>query len=130
VERVALWRCLAQASPTSRALVTKTRARTGGAAEDKSAISKRYSRTTSIEGIEGGAAWASDQGHTDDVGVRAAPSIIDVVFVDESHDLTVVDLEMPKPLCRRGAVMEGEAGQAIYGLGSSNKPGAATSAAA
>ena len=42
-------------------------------------------------------------------------------FVDESQDLTAVDLRALKLMCARGVVMAGDAGQAIYGLGSPYK---------
>jgi len=59
VERATLWRRLGQASPTPRALVLETRARIVGAAEDKSAFSRDYSRTNSYRRKEGRAAVAN-----------------------------------------------------------------------
>jgi hypothetical protein len=43
---------------------------------------------------------------------------LDMAFVDESQDLTAADLKALKLVCSRGVIMAGDAGQAIYGLGS------------
>ncbi len=59
VEGAVFWPLMAQASPTQRALVLETRARIVGAAEDKSAFSRDYSRTNSYRRKEGRAAVAN-----------------------------------------------------------------------
>jgi superfamily I DNA/RNA helicase len=73
--------------------------------EDRGAFSKNYSRLKIIEGLEGGSSLRD----------------IDFAFVDESQDLTAADLKALKLMCSRGVVMAGDAGQAIYGLGSPYK---------
>lgn len=42
----------------------------------------------------------------------------DFIFLDESQDLSAVDLMALKRMAGRGLVMAGDAGQAIYGMGS------------
>ena len=43
---------------------------------------------------------------------------MDLAYVDESQDLTAVDLKALKLMTRRGLVLAGDAGQTIYGVGS------------
>jgi hypothetical protein len=98
-------------SQAQRAQVWEIRELIVGAMEDMGAFSKNYSRIKLIEAM----------GETGEAGARAVPSDIDLVFVDESQDLTAVDLKALKMMCSRGVIMAGDAGQAIYGLGSPYK---------
>ena len=95
-------------SRAQRAQVWEIRDMAAGAMDDMGAFSKNYSRIKLIEGLS-------------DVGAPALPSDIEMAFVDESQDLTAVDLRCLKLLCARGVIMAGDAGQAIYGLGSPYK---------
>jgi superfamily I DNA/RNA helicase len=99
-----------------------------GAMEDMGAFSKNYSRIKIIEAIgddgkraSSSAGAASAGGGAASTGGAADMQNLDLAFVDESQDLTAVDLKALKLMCSRGVIMAGDAGQAIYGLGSPYK---------
>jgi hypothetical protein len=71
-------------------------------------LSKNYSRLTLIRHLET---------HPEDARLRD----LDVVFVDESQDLTAADLRALALMSRRGLIMAGDAGQSIYGVSSPYK---------
>ncbi len=112
-------------SKDQRALVWEIRDLVVGAMEDRGLFSKNYSRIKIIEAIgDDGTSAVSDENAVpgDAAGPRrAATDAIDLAFVDESQDLTAVDLKALKLLCRGGIIMAGDSGQAIYGLGSPYK---------
>jgi hypothetical protein len=89
-------------SRAQRAQVWEIREMICGAMDDMGAFSKNYSRIKMIQGMGD----AAD---------------LDAAFVDESQDLTPVDLKALKMMCSRGVIMAGDAAQAIYGLGSPYK---------
>jgi len=93
-------------SAAQRGQVWDIREQMVAAMEDRGAFSRNYSRLKLIEHLEAGDGARGD---------------IDVAFVDEAQDLTAVDLRALKLMCSRGVVMAGDAGQAIYGLGSPYK---------
>jgi hypothetical protein len=92
-------------SQAQRAQVWEIRDLVVGAMEDMGVFSKNYSRIKIIEAMPTGA----------DTGA------IELAFVDESQDLTAADLKALKLICKSGVIMAGDAGQAIYGLGSPYK---------
>jgi superfamily I DNA/RNA helicase len=99
-------------SAAQRAQVWDIRDQVAAAMDEKGTFSKNYSRLKLIERLEAEAARGS--------GAPGAPRLADVevAFVDESQDLTAADLKALKLMSARGVVMAGDAGQAIYGLGS------------
>ena len=99
-------------SRAQRARVWEAREQIVGAMEDMGTFSKSYSRIKLIEDREA---------RSGDAGARAGTADVDFIFVDESQDLTSADLKALKLMCRRGVVMAGDAGQAIYGVGSPYK---------
>jgi len=68
-------------------------------------LSRNYSRLALIEHLAA---------HPEDTSLRD----LDVVFVDESQDLTAADLHALKLMSRRGLIMAGDTGQSIYGVSS------------
>jgi predicted TIM-barrel fold metal-dependent hydrolase len=113
-------------SQAQRAQVWKIRQLIVGAMEDMGAFSKNYSRIKIIEAMgDNSTPSGSAGGASGSVEASGAGSVnlcdIDLAFVDESQDLTAVDLMALKLMCRRGVIMAGDAGQAIYGLGSPYK---------
>jgi hypothetical protein len=114
VEDVVLRRGMRQPlSRAQRGQVWEIRDLVVGAMEDMGAFSKNYSRIKIIEAIGDGDRPAGAGG----AGLRD----LDFAFVDESQDLTSADLKALKLMCKRGVIMAGDAGQAIYGLGSPYK---------
>ena len=93
-------------SQAQRAQVWQIRDLIVGAMEDRGALSKNYSRIKMIEAMGAGGADFRN---------------LDLVFVDESQDLSAADLKALKMMCNRGVIMAGDAGQAIYSLGSPYK---------
>lgn len=75
--------------------------------ERKGTLSKNYSRIKLVEALE-----AKSPNQSQD---------IDYIFVDESQDLTAVDLKALKLLAERAVVMAGDVDQSIYGVGSPYK---------
>jgi hypothetical protein len=102
-------------SAAQRAQVWDIRDQVVGAMEDRGAFSKNYSRLKLVESLEAEAAGAA--GGTGPGRLRD----VHAAFVDESQDLTAADLKALKLMSARGVVMAGDAGQAIYGLGSPYK---------
>jgi hypothetical protein len=100
-------------SKVQRAKVWEIRELIVGAMEDMGVLSKNYSRIKIIEALGDDGKSASSTG--------ADLRNLDLAFVDESQDLTAVDLKALKLMCSRGVIMAGDAGQAIYGLGSPYK---------
>jgi hypothetical protein len=99
-------------SAAQRAQVWDIRDQVAAAMDEKGTFSKNYSRLKLIEHLEAEEARGG--------GAPGAPRLADVevAFVDESQDLTAADLKALKLMSARGVVMAGDAGQAIYGLGS------------
>jgi hypothetical protein len=95
------------------------------AMEDIGVFSKNYSRIKIIEAMgDSGTSAGSDGGAGPDSGAGPGgedPRAIELAFVDESQDLTAADLRALKLMCKGGVIMAGDAGQAIYGLGSPYK---------
>jgi hypothetical protein len=92
-------------SAAQRALVWGIRARVIDEMERSGAVSKNWSRLRLIDHLE---RTPGDPGLCD----------VDLAYVDESQDLTAVDLKALKLMTRRGLVLAGDAGQTIYGVGS------------
>ena len=92
-------------SAGQREAVWKTRDAMVAEMEHDGLLSKNYSRIKLIEHL---------QAHPSDEKLRD----LDVVFVDESQDLSAADLRALKLMTRRGLVMAGDSGQSIYGLSS------------
>jgi hypothetical protein len=92
-------------SAAQRALVWGIRARMIDEMERAGAISKNWSRLKLIDHLE---RTPGDPGLCD----------VDLAWVDESQDLTAVDLKALKLMTRRGLVLAGDAGQTISGVGS------------
>jgi hypothetical protein len=102
-------------SQAQRAKVWEIRDMVVAAMEDTGAFSKNYSRIKIIDVL-------NDFSLTGDPDVAITdPRPIDLAFVDESQDLTAADLKALKLMCKSGVVMAGDAGQAIYGIGSPYK---------
>jgi len=92
-------------SAQQRALVWGVRARVIDEMERAGTLSKNWSRLRLIEHLE---------------RTPGDPAVcdVDLAYVDESQDLTAVDLKALKLMTRRGLVLAGDAGQIIYGVGS------------
>ena len=110
-------------SQAQRAQVWEIRDLIVGAMEDRGLFSKNYSRIKIIEAIgdSGTPAGSVDGANPGGTIGGADPRTIDLAFVDESQDLTAADLKALKMMCKSGVIMAGDAGQAIYGLGSPYK---------
>ena len=98
-----------------RAKVWEIRDMIVAAMEDTGAFSKNYSRIKIIELLNDFTLTGDPEAALPD------PRPIDIAFVDESQDLTTADLTALKLMCKSGVVMAGDAGQAIYGVGSPYK---------
>lgn len=92
-------------SAPQRALVWGVRARVVDEMERTGVLSKNWSRLRLID-------------HLEKVPGDPAVCDVDLAYVDESQDLTAVDLRALKLMTRRGLVLAGDAGQTIYGVGS------------
>lgn len=92
-------------SAQQRALVWGVRARVVDEMERTGVLSKNWSRLRLI-------------GHLEKTPGDPAVCDVDLAYVDESQDLTAVDLKALKLMTRRGLVLAGDAGQTIYGVGS------------
>ncbi len=92
-------------SAAERALVWGIRARVIDEMERSGTVSKNWSRLRLIDHLE---RTPGDPGICD----------VDLAYIDESQDLTAVDLKALKLMTRRGLVLAGDAGQTIYGIGS------------
>jgi hypothetical protein len=114
-------------SKAQRAQVWEIRVLIVGAMEDMGSMSKNYSRMKIIEALGDDGKGLSSSGRVASASGGAASTggadlhNLDLAFVDESQDLTAVDLKALKMMCSRGVIMAGDAGQAIYGLGSPYK---------
>ncbi len=92
-------------SAAQRALVWGIRARVIDEMERAGTVSKNWSRLRLIDHLE---RTPGDPALCD----------VDLAFVDESQDLSAVDLKALKLMTRRGLVLAGDTGQTIYGVGS------------
>jgi hypothetical protein len=100
---------------TQRAKVWEIREMIVASMEDAGTLSKNYSRMKIIDVLNDFTLSGDPDASPPD------PRPIDIAFVDESQDLTSVDLMALKLMCKSGVVMAGDAGQAIYGIGSPYK---------
>ena len=106
IDNVVLRRGMRQPlSAQQRAMVWGVRARVIDEMERAGTLSKNWSRMRLIEHLE---------------RTPGDPAVcdVDLAYVDESQDLTAVDLKALKMMTRRGLVLAGDAGQTIYGVGS------------
>ena len=106
IDNVVLRRGMRQPlSAQQRAMVWGVRARVIEEMERAGTLSKNWSRMRLIEHLE---------------RTPGDPAVcdVDLAYVDESQDLTAVDLKALKLMTRRGLVLAGDAGQTIYGVGS------------
>jgi hypothetical protein len=92
-------------SRQQRALVWGVRERVIDEMERAGTVSKNWSRMRIIDHLE---------------RTPGDPAVcdVDLAYVDESQDLTAVDLKALKLITRRSLVLAGDAGQTIYGVGS------------
>jgi hypothetical protein len=106
IDNVVLRRGMRQPlSAQQRALVWGVRARVIDEMQRAGIVSKNWSRMLLIE-------------HLEKTPGDPAVCDVDLAYVDESQDLTAVDLKALKMMTRRGLVLAGDAGQTIYGVGS------------
>ncbi|MCX7030933.1 MAG: AAA family ATPase, partial [Spirochaetes bacterium] len=106
IDNVVLRRGMRQPlSAQQRALVWGVRARVIDEMERAGILSKNWSRMRLID-------------HLEKTPGDPALCDVDLAYVDESQDLTAVDLKALKLMTRRGLVLAGDAGQTIYGVGS------------
>ena len=106
IDNVVLRRGMRQPlSAQQRALVWGVRARVIDEMQRAGIVSKNWSRMLLIE-------------HLEKTPGDPAVCDVDLAYVDESQDLTAVDLKALKMMTRRGLALAGDAGQTIYGVGS------------